>query len=267
MIKFFCMGSGSSGNSYFLSTGDTSILIDAGISVRRIKKYLKDYGFSLDQIDAVLVTHDHADHIKAVGHLANDHNIKIYATELVHKGINHNYCVTSKLTPEHQVIINKGETIQIGDLKLTPFEVPHDSTDCVGYRVEQNGIVYCLITDIGEVTPTVQKQIADARYLVIESNHDTEMLENGPYSAYLKNRILSAKGHLSNKACAEAIVKYATPELRHVWLCHLSEENNHPELARKTMETELSANGLRIGVEFDMDILKRITPSELYELF
>lgn len=266
MLEFLCLGSGSSGNCYLLKTENTGILIDAGIGIRQLKKSLKEYGFSLDHIDAVLITHDHADHIKAVGHLANDFNKPVYATELVHLGINRNYCTTSKLTVEHQRVVCKRVETQIGDFTVKPYEVSHDSTDCVGYRIETMGITFCIITDCGVVTRQVAEAISAANYLVIEANYEESMLQSGPYPAYLKGRIQSEKGHLSNHQCAEALVNHATPELRHVWLCHLSEENNHPELARKTVDQILRSNGIVTGKDFELEVLKRKTPSGVYTL-
>lgn len=266
MLEFLCLGSGSSGNCYLLRTENSGILIDAGIGIRLLKKTLKEYGFTLDHIDAVLITHDHADHIKAVGHLANDFNKPVYATELVHLGINRNYCTTSKLTPEHQRIVCKGRETQIGDFTIKPYEVSHDSTDCVGYRIEANGITFCIITDCGVVTNHVAEAISAANYLVIEANYEESMLQSGPYPAYLKGRIQSEKGHLSNHQCADALVQYATPDLKHVWLCHLSEENNHPELARKTVDQILRNNGIVAGKDFELEVLKRKTPSGVYTL-
>ena len=266
MLEFLCLGSGSSGNCYLLKTENNGILIDAGIGIRLLKKSLKEYGFSLDHIDAVLITHDHADHIKAVGHLANDFNKPVYATELVHLGINRNYCTTSKLTARHQRIVCKGQETQIGDFTIKPYEVSHDSTDCVGYRIEVCGTTFCIITDCGVVTNQVAEAISAANYLVIEANYEESMLQSGPYPAYLKGRIQSEKGHLSNHQCAEALVQYATPELRHVWLCHLSEENNHPELARKTVDQILRGNGIVTGKDFELEVLKRKVPSGIYKL-
>ena len=121
------------GNAYYLSTGSTSILIDAGVAIRTMVRNLKEYHIDIRQIDAVFITHDHADHIKSVGYLANDYNRMVYATEPVHMGINRNYCVSSKLTSDHIRYIQKDAPIQIGDLCITPFDVPHDSSDCVGY--------------------------------------------------------------------------------------------------------------------------------------
>ncbi|MBR4758001.1 MAG: MBL fold metallo-hydrolase, partial [Bacteroidaceae bacterium] len=197
MIQFLSLGSGSSGNCYYLKTKQSSILIDAGIPLRDLKKRLSSYGFSIEQVSAIFVTHDHADHIKAVGHLANDMHKPIYATEKVHIGINNNYCTTSKVTENSRRYLYKGESAQVGDFIITPFEVPHDSSDCVGYKIQAEGLTFCLATDVGEITPAVAEAIGEANYLVLEANHDTEMLEQGPYPPYLKNRIRSTRGHLS----------------------------------------------------------------------
>ncbi len=266
MIEFLCLGSGSSGNSYFLRTESNGILIDAGINIKTMRKILREKGYSLEQIDAVFITHDHADHIKAVANLAYDHGKPIYATEEVHGGINRNYCITSELTAEHQRTIRKGETTVLGDFRITPFDVSHDSTDCVGFRIEVEGVTFCLVTDCGVVTPSVADAISEANYLVIEANHEEAMLVKGSYPAHLKRRISSPEGHLSNSQCANALVNFATPRLHHVWLCHLSEDNNHPELARKTVGQILRSCGIVPGVEFDLDVLKRQTPSEVYRL-
>lgn len=266
MIKFLCLGSGSSGNSYLLTNGQTSILIDAGLNMRTMRRSLQMNGFNIDDVSAVFVTHDHADHIKAVGNMANDLDTPIYATHEVHLGINRNYCVTSKLTEKHIRIINKGETVTVGEFQVTAFEVPHDSSDCVGYRVQSEGVTFCLITDAGSVTPDIEENVREANYLVLESNHDEEMLARGPYPAYLKGRIRSGRGHLSNRECGNLLANQATEKLRHVWLCHLSEENNHPELARKTVSTILRGFGIIEGVDFKIEVLRRKTPSLVYDL-
>jgi phosphoribosyl 1,2-cyclic phosphodiesterase len=263
MIKFISLGSSSSGNCYYLATDSTQILIDAGVGVRTLKQSLKERGVMLTDIDAVFITHDHADHIKAVGHLAHDFCLPIYATEEVHLGINRNYCVTTKLTPEFINIIHKMQTTEIGDFRVTAFSVPHDSSDCVGYRIETNEEIFLIITDIGHVTETIQNEVGNANFIVLESNHDIDMLMMGPYPAYLKGRITSGRGHLSNQDSARLIAEHASPSLRRVWLCHLSEENNHPELARKTHETVLREYGLIAGVDFQLDVLRRKQASEL----
>ena len=266
MLKFFCLGSGSSGNCYFLFTDDFGILIDAGIGIRNIKKYFRAYGLSLDQINAVLVTHDHADHIKAIGNLAKDYDLPVYATAEVHEGMNRNYCMTTKLDPVHTRYIVKEQSFRLGQFEITPFEVPHDSTDNVGFSITCGQVNFCLITDVGHISENIPPYIRKANYLVLEANHDEDMLMMGPYPAYLKGRIKSGVGHLSNKAAAEVLVQNATEDLRHLWLCHVSEENNHPELVRKTIDTTLSQYGIIVGKDFQMDVLKRRIPSEIYFL-
>lgn len=266
MIKFLSLGSGSSGNCYYLSHGSTSILVDAGISPRRIKHIFKEFNLSLKNIDAILITHDHTDHIKAVGHLAEEFDLPIYTTQLIHEGINRNYSTTTKVQPEHRRVIGKDTTFELGDFLITPFDVPHDSSDCVGYVIGTEDTNFCIITDAGHVTESMQHAVNIAHHLVIESNHDTEMLSSGPYPAYLKGRISGPRGHLSNVDSARLVAENATPELQNVWLCHLSEENNHPELARKTYETVLREYGIVAGKDFRLTILRRTLPSEMYIL-
>lgn len=266
MLKFISFGSGSSGNCYYLYTDTDGILIDTGIGIRTLKKYFSDYGLSLAGVKNILVTHDHADHVKSVGKLSSEYNIPVYATEKVHEGIKRNYCVRKKINPDNVRFLQKGEPLQLGEFHITPFGVPHDSADNVGYKIEHGGITFCLMTDAGHVTEEMGQFIKVANYLVIEANHDEEMLRNGPYPEYLKERVGGDNGHLCNRCCAEAIAENASESLHSVWLCHLSQENNHPELARKTIEMILGQYGIIAGHDFMLDVLKRKIPSGVYEL-
>ena len=266
MLKFISFGSGSSGNCYFLYTEDDGLLIDTGVGVRTLKKHFRDYGLSLSQVHHVLITHDHADHIKCIGSLSHDYHLPVYATSAVHKGIDRNYCVTKKVAQELRHQLSYEEKIEIGAFQVTPFHVPHDSSDNVGYLIEAEGTRFCIMTDVGHVTEEMAQFIGKANYLVIEANHDREMLQQGPYPEHLKARIVSGTGHLNNVQCGEAIAKNASIELRHVWLCHLSEENNHPELARKTVESVLRSYGIVVGKDFELEVLKRTKPTGIYEL-
>lgn len=266
MFNFLSFGSGSSGNCYYLYTETGGVIIDVGIGTRTLRKYFSDYGLSMSDIKAILITHDHADHVKSVGSLSSDLCIPVYTTCAVHHGIEENYCVRKKIRPGYERYIEHGETFIVGDFVITCFHVPHDSTDNVGYRIVCNGITFCLITDAGRVTDVMKPFITEANYLVIEANYELEKLQNGPYPQYLKERIVSGNGHLSNVKCGQAIAENASPELKHVWLAHLSEENNHPELARKTVESVLRDYGIIAGKDFILDILKRRTPSEIHHL-
>ena len=266
MLKFISFGSGSSGNCYYLATETDALIIDVGVGLRGLRKNCKEYGVSLQKVHHVLVTHDHADHIKSIGSMSADFSLPIYTTREVHAGINRNYCITKKVAPELACYVEKGQTIELGDFKVTPFNVPHDSSDNVGYFIEAGGTNLCLITDAGEVTDEMKAFITRAHHLVIEANHDEEMVMSGPYPQFLKDRILSGTGHLSNKSCGEAIAQNMSEGLKHVWLCHLSEENNHPELARKTVESVLRSYGIVVGADLQLEVLKRNSPTGPYEL-
>lgn len=266
MLKFISFGSGSSGNCYYLHNGEYGILIDVGIGVRTLKKYFNEFGLKFSDIRFILITHDHADHVKSVGRISSDYGLPVYATAEVHEGIMRNYCVHKKIDHVNKRLIEKGNTLQFDNLSVTPFHVPHDSLDNVGYKIVWDGITFCLMTDAGHVTDEMKQHISKANYLVIEANHDLEMLLGGNYPQYLKERVASENGHLSNRDCGYAIAENATPSLHHVWLCHLSQENNHPELARKTVAMILSQHGIIPDVDFRLETLKRRTPSDVYIL-
>ena len=266
MLKFISFGSGSSGNSYLLLADDDALVIDSGVGVRSLKKYYHDFGIKLSDIHSIIITHDHADHVKSVGAMSNEWDIPVYATEAVHEGIRRNYCVRKKIGASNVRYIKKDDTYQIGSFKVTPFDVPHDSNDNVGYRIERNGVVFCLMTDVGHVTDKIKENVSLADYLVIEANHDEAMLAGGPYPQHLKVRVAGDRGHMSNRVCAETIAACASDRLKHVWLCHLSEENNHPVLLAKTMENVLGNCGEKVGRNFKLDILKRKTPTGFFTL-
>ena len=177
-----------------------------------------------------------------------------------------NYCVQRKVSADLVRRVEKGVAYEVGEFKVTPFGVPHDSTDNVGYEIECQGVTFCIVTDVGEITDEIKPHISHADYLVIEANHDEEMLNGGPYPEHLKRRIQSVKGHLSNRNCGIALAENMGENLKHVWLCHLSEENNHPELARKTIESVLRSYGIIAGKDFQLEVLKRKTPTGVFEL-
>ena len=239
-IKFISLASGSSGNCYFLGTDRYGILVDAGIGIRTIKKTLKELGIGLDIIRAV------------------------YSTPEVHAGINKSYCMTEKLsTCVHY--LHKGETMELEDFAITAFEVPHDGTDNVGYCMNIDGKIFSFLTDLGHITPTAAEYICKANYLVLEANYDEEMLKMGPYPQYLKERIAGPNGHMSNRETADFLAENINESLKYIWLCHLSKDNNHPELAYKTVELSLRNKGVIVGKDVQVIALKRNTPSDVYE--
>ena len=190
-------------------------------------------------------------------------NIPVYTTARIHAGINRSYCMTEKLSSSVRYL-EKQEPMTLEDFHIESFEVPHDGTDNVGYCIEIDGKVFSFLTDLGEITPTAAHYISKAHYLILEANYDEEMLKMGPYPQYLKERIASKTGHMSNSDTAEFLAENITEHLRYIWLCHLSKDNNHPELAYKTVEWKLKNKGVIVGKNVQLLALKRNTPSELY---
>jgi phosphoribosyl 1,2-cyclic phosphodiesterase len=260
--KFFSLGSGSSGNCYYLGTGGYGILIDAGVGIRTIRKALREYGVSFDKIIAVLITHDHVDHIKAVGSLGDKYNIPVYTTEAIHDRILHNRVVRASLAQSRRVI-EKEQPFSINEFQITAFEVPHDSIENVGYHIEFSGQTFVLVTDIGHITDKIKEYASRANHLVIETNYDEYMLQAGKYPPYLKQRIGGGMGHLSNRLSAEFIASIYNKNLQNVWLCHLSQDNNRPEIAFKAVEQALSDNGVAVGKSIKLEALSRYEVSGL----
>ncbi len=264
MIKFFSLASGSSGNCYYLASSHIAILIDAGIGVRTIRKMLKERGIDLSDIRAVLVTHDHVDHIRAVGALGERFHIPIYSTREVHAAIMHSCRVSDRLRVS-ACYVEKEQPFMLGDMRITAFEVPHDSRDNVGYLIEIENERFCIATDVGHLTDTIVSYLSQAHYLILEANYDETMLRMGHYPQHLKERIASPTGHLSNREVAAFLVSHYSPMWKYVWLCHLSKENNHPELVLKTIEIHLREIGVIVGEDLQVIPLRRITPSPIYQ--
>ncbi len=266
MLQFISFGSGSCGNCYYLCDGENAILIDAGVGIRRLKRNMRDYGLSFSTIKAIFITHDHADHIKAAGHISGEMHIPVYTTEAIHQGIMRNYNALKKVEEGLKRYIKEEEPVEIGSFKITAFKMPHDSTENFGYTIEHEGKTFTIMTDIGSPTESLCSLIGKSNYLVIESNYDSEMLQTGKYPPHLKERIACGTGHLSNAQTAKALAENFHENLSHIWLCHLSEENNHPELARKTVEFTMRSYGLIEGKDYTLNVLKRKLPTGMFEL-
>lgn len=162
--------------------------------------------------------------------------------------------------------VEKEEKITFRDFEITPFEVPHDGSDNVGYFIEVGDKKFCIATDLGEITDVVSSYVDQANYLVIESNYEEQMLMMGRYPEFLKMRVSGPRGHLSNQTTASYLASHFNEHLKYIWLCHLSEENNHPELAYKAVTMEFGRYGIIAGKDVQLNVLKRTTPSQLYKL-
>lgn len=262
--KFFSLGSGSSGNCYFLGSRQYGILIDAGVGIRTIKKSLREYGIAIENIIGILITHDHADHIKTLGTLGGKYNIPVYTSQAIHGGIGRSRYIDSDLTSCRR-IINKEESFSIKDFQITAFDVPHDSIENLGYRIEFGEQTFVLITDMGRATDAIRYNISQANHLVIEANYDDDMLRNGRYPEYLKERIASGNGHISNRLSADLVAQTYNSKLRNIWLCHLSQDNNTPDIAYQTFKEHLQNAGAKVGEDLKLEVLSRYKISGLRE--
>ena len=241
-IRFKSFSSGSCGNCYFIGIFPDSsrrceagVLIDAGVSPRRLKKELQSDGLCFDDFGAVLITHDHMDHVRSLGSICKHIGKPVWATEKLHRALGYNP-MTRDWIGGHKVILDSGgwSSIIPGRIQARPFIMPHDATETVGYAIMLDSFKFVIMTDIGQMTAEALSWARQADTVVIESNYDPEMLRFGPYPPDLQARIRGGHGHLSNPECAEAISAFRHEGLRHLFLCHLSEHNNTPELAYRT---------------------------------
>jgi phosphoribosyl 1,2-cyclic phosphodiesterase len=267
MLKFISFGSGSSGNCYYLYSEGQGVLIDVGIGVRALKRHFLNYGCSLQEVKAILVTHDHADHAKAVGALAAALRIPVYALPDVFMGMDRNRFVRKTPEASQRRMVTPEEPFEVGPARVTAFRVPHDSADCCGYLLEVGTLSLCIATDVGQVTDTLARYVAQARWVVMESNYDAAMLQAGRYPPFLKARIAGGRGHIENVLAADFLATTLRRDVQHVWLCHLSEENNRPELAVGATTAALTRAGFTVGGEgVVVEALPRTRPSRMYEL-
>lgn len=264
-LIFRSFASGSSGNCYYLGNPQWGVLIDAGISARTIQKNLREMGLDYANIMGVLITHDHADHIRAVGTLGERVHLPIYSTRTIHDGIDRNYGVREKLRTS-QRYFEKGIAWELKDMTINTFGISHDSSECIGYVIDFHGQRFMIATDCGQPNATMEMYLSTANHVVIEANHDEQLLLNGPYPTYLKQRILSNKGHQSNVTCGELLSKNWHIGMRNVFLCHLSHENNDPTVALNTIKDILLDSGIMPGEDVFITPLERQKPSDVYTL-
>ncbi len=250
MVSFLSLVSGSSGNASFLSDGKTNILIDCGLSGKQLAAALDCAGFRAEDLDAVLITHEHSDHIKGAGVVARRYKLPIYATSPTIASMN-----IGKV--ERFVEIVPGESFEIGTIGVLPFSIPHDAADPVGYRFEAGGESLAVATDIGRMNEYIMENLRGCHRLILESNHDCRMLECGPYPSALKKRIRGEFGHLSNDEAAEAAVDLIRSGAEHILLGHLSRENNMPQLAMVTAESAAKSAGIRPGCDAVINVASR----------
>lgn len=262
-VKFCPLVSGSSGNSTYIGTKHTHILIDAGVSCKQIVKHVSELNIDPQQIDAIFVTHEHIDHIKGIGVLSRKFDIPVYATPGTWEGIGK---TVGDFSNKNIKCVYEDEVCVINDLCVKPFKIPHDTIEPVAYSIFAEGCKMTVATDIGHITDTVKENIYDSDVLLLEANHDLDMLRNGRYPWSLKKRILGDKGHLSNVAAGDTLGDIITGKLKYVFLGHLSNENNEPHLAYETVSKILEENKIKVGTYFKLDMASRYSNSLMVEL-
>ncbi|WP_243373533.1 MBL fold metallo-hydrolase [Geotalea sp. SG265] len=232
------LASGSKGNSLFIDTGETKILLDAGLSAVEILRRLNAIGVEGSEIDAIMVSHEHQDHVRGAGALARKLKIPVILSYPTHKEISRHLAKTQVIEFE------SGYSFCFRDLAIDPFPITHDACDPVGFIIESSEGTMGIATDLGIATRLVVDKLQKCRILIVESNHDEEMLMNGPYPWHLKQRIRSRHGHLSNNDSAALLEEILHPNLEGVFLAHLSETNNDPNLAHNTATAMLDCQNI-----------------------
>jgi phosphoribosyl 1,2-cyclic phosphodiesterase len=264
-FEFCSLGSGSSGNSYYIGNGDDGFLIDAGINGQHLKRTLQSIGIQIEKIRGIVITHDHIDHIRALNAMTRIYNLPVYATYGTWRGILNNRFAGSVEHSCHELIDTK-QAFHIAGFTIEAFPVSHDAQEPVGFHITKGNKSLTLATDIGIIGEPAAHYLRKGNIVIIESNYDVEMLINGRYTKELKNRILGEKGHLDNKDAAKFIAENYSENMSHIFLCHLSEENNTPELALQAVHHALKEKDVSIHPKTIISTLPRTHRSELHSI-
>lgn len=262
-IRLCSLSSGSSGNSIYVGNDNGGLLVDCGISGKEILKNLMDIGVCNSTIKAILVTHEHSDHIRSVGIISRKLNIPIYANINTWNSMA-NYI--GNIKPENIRVLAVGEELEVEGIGIKSFSIPHDAADPIGYSFYSGQKKISIATDLGYFSDTVKESISGSDMVMLESNHDIEMLKVGKYPYFLKRRILSDHGHLSNEAAGMAVYELLNTGVREVMLGHLSKENNFPELAYETVKGILEQKDVKIGEDINIELAPRSGTSKCFRI-
>ena len=263
-LTFCTLFSGSSGNAVYLGNEEGALLIDCGMSGRQVLDAMTAAGLNPADVKGMLITHEHSDHVRGAGVLSRKLNIPIYATAGTWSGMDK---TVGSLEARNRVVLTAGESFFVSGMEAASFSIPHDANDPVGYRFFVRGHSVAVATDLGCFSQAVEDAISGAEIILLESNHDPELLAQNPhYPQRLKSRILGKKGHLSNEAGASAAVKLAAAGAKHLLLGHLSRENNTPDMAYRTAHAALMEAGAQVGEEVSLNVAARQRTSFIYRL-
>ncbi len=252
MLELYSLISGSSGNCTLITDGRTNLLLDCGTSGKRAFLALAALGVTPDMIDALLVTHEHSDHTKGIGVIARKLKIPVYATAGTHLNMD-----IGEIKDEQRIAVTPDSQFEIGSIAVCPFSIPHDAADPCGYCFENNETRVGVATDIGHMSDELLSKISGCKSIILESNHDVDMLRYGEYPYPLKQRILSDIGHLSNEMASYAALELVKSGTEHIMLGHLSDKNNLPEIAMMETFNRLSDNGVDVGKDVTLQVANR----------
>lgn len=274
-IQFISFGSGSSGNCAYIGDKRNGFLIDAGVDPAFVERTLKEKGIDMERVRGVLLTHDHGDHVRYVYCILRNHkHILAYCTPKVLNGLLRRHSISRRIRDYHRAIYKEFE-FAIGNFTITPFEVSHDGTDNCGFFIQHGRNTMAVATDLGSITPRADFYMRQVNFLMIESNYDEKMLREGAYHDHLKARILAENGHLDNKVSAQFVADVWKPGLSHIFLCHLSNDNNRPEIALNAHKNALTqkhpelaiGDGLRENItDVEVVVLPRYETTPLFTL-
>ena len=241
MLNFCSLYSGSSGNSLFVQSDNTKILVDCGVSSKRIEEALNSIEVDASSIDAVIITHEHSDHVKGLARFSSKFDVPVFATKETFDSMEK---VTSKISDKNLHFFKINDCFSIGDLEISPFSIPHDAANPCGFNILNNDKKISIATDIGHMNSNILKKLEGSSFLLLESNYDTEVLKCCSYPFNLKTRISGPNGHLSNEIAGKTISYLFKNGLKSAMLGHLSKESNFPELAYSTAVNEILSNGI-----------------------
>ncbi|CEH32582.1 MBL fold metallo-hydrolase [Aneurinibacillus migulanus] len=262
-MRFSVLASGSTGNSFFIESKNSKVLVDAGLSGKQIEKLLEEAGVNAADLDAILITHEHSDHIKGVGVLARRYQLPVYANSKTWEQLDRQL---GKIAEDQRLIMEAGEMTEFGDMKVESYGTSHDAAEPMGFCFYENDMKVSLTTDLGYVSQRIKDTVRGSDAYVFESNHDVEMLRMGSYPWNTKRRILSDVGHLSNETAGEALGDILAGKGETVYLAHLSKENNMTELARLTVKNILEDYGFKDQEHVKLMDTSPVRPTKMQEI-
>jgi len=260
-IDFCSLASGSKGNCHLISDGDNFLLVDVGLNGKQVEKKLSELDINPGKLSGIIISHEHRDHVSGAGILSRRYNIPIYANRGTWEGM---MPIISKVDSNNIKIFKTDTPFSIGKFKIQPYSISHDANEPVGFSIENQGVKISITTDLGCINQVILESVKGSDLVVLESNHDVDMLKVGKYPYFLKRRILSDVGHLSNEAAGDAILQLLRHNVKSFLLAHLSRDNNFPELALQTVMNIMNENNISIGKDVFIDIIDGEKGSSLY---